>query len=299
MIKSVTVTNIETGADLKLTLASPEDSQGFAVVNMDGLGPGQATITTNEWVAIDGASVVYTHVPKRNITMELRFIPRNGLESVADIRRRSYLYFPLKKKIHLLFETRDNRNNTMYYAIDGYVEKNEPKIWSEEEGTNISIICENPYFEGTTPEYESFTQIEPSIHFALPTADQFPMFPVSKRRKVTDTEAFNTCTMDVGGIFLIKANGNVVNPLIYNVTTNERLGLNYTMTDGEIIIIDTRMGQKSIRDYVTKENKLQYLMINSKWLTFRPGINIIGIHADAGFENMDASLEFQTLYPGI
>lgn len=293
MINSVTVTNIETGNDLKLTLTSPEKSQGFAIVNMDGLGPGQATITANEWVAIDGASVVYTHIPKRNITMTLRFIDGLG-KSVASIRRSSYVYFPLRKKVRLLFDCDGGQ-----YQIEGYVEKNEPKIWSDAEETNISILCENPFFESPEPTTDSFIQIYPKFHFVYPQLPDDINVPVSEYKVATDKTTFNDCSMDVGGYILIRAEGDIVNPLVYNGTTNERIGLRTTLHKGDEILIDTRPGHKSIKDRITLENKLQYLMINSKWLTFRPGPNIIGIHADSGVNNMTVSFEFQKLYPGI
>ena len=62
-------------------------------------------------------------------------------ESIEDLRQKSYKYFPLKKSVELTIET-DNR----YVKTTGYVESNEPNIFSSQEGSLIFFIWSFSYF---------------------------------------------------------------------------------------------------------------------------------------------------------
>ena len=136
MIKSITVTN-HLGESLKMELARPELS-GFAITSITGLGPGKATINKTEVSTMDGDLYNSARVGARNIVISLRYLMKNTIE---EARQLSYKYFPLKRNIKLLIET-DKRKA----EISGYVESNEPDIFSKEEGAEISIICPYPYF---------------------------------------------------------------------------------------------------------------------------------------------------------
>lgn len=54
MIRSVKVEALESGKIVELVLANPENSLGFAITGIDGLGPGTATLNDSEWVTVDG-----------------------------------------------------------------------------------------------------------------------------------------------------------------------------------------------------------------------------------------------------
>ena len=184
MIRTVTIARhlpdgtIATGDDqLVLTLANPEISQGFAIVSMSGLGPEKATLNSTEWATIDGGTVNSTHIPMRQILMELKFVPTAYDETVADIRRKSYLYFPLKKKVRVTFDMYDLRHGHRRYWIDGYVEENTPSIWSDQEGCNIALKCEDPAFKNVEETYVSFSQIRGVFHMAVDEHDKPIAFP--------------------------------------------------------------------------------------------------------------------------
>lgn len=354
MIRTVTIRNIETGDDLVLTLANPEISQGLAIVSMSGLGPEKATLNSTEWATIDGGSINSTHIPMRQILMELKFVPTTYDESVADVRRKTYKYFPLKKKIRLTFDMYDLRRGHKQYYIEGFVEENTPNIWSDSEGCNISIKCEDPAFQDTEETIVSFSQIQGIFHMAV-DADKTPIaFPdddmaspsyivrlietqeVSKAfyteeeaeeylENLEDSELYeiyhegssnwpiaeilnyeeldveNKSTLDVGVIFKLSARGGqIVNPILYNRTTGERLQIMKTMISGDRIIIDTREGHKSmINGDGSDESMMQYLDIGSKFIHLQPGINQVGFAADSGSKYIDLEFTYRNKYQGV
>lgn len=285
MIKAITI-ELSNGETLTMTLATPDTSLGFAIVSCDGIGPGSATLNGSEWVTVAGGSFESSHIPKRTINLSLRFLPTTWSESVADIRRKTYKWFPLTKKIRLTFQHEDLNGNRKSYYIDGYVERNEPSIWSEEEGTDISIVCYDPYFKDTKDETGNFNQILPLFYFEFPNPEepdgtQGHPFPISERKKYDRKEVENKSTIDTGCIFVIEAIGTVTNPHIFSNTTNQNMILDYTMHEGETIVIDTRAGYKNIykRD-AYNTNMIKYLRPNCEFITIVPGTNIIGINCD-------------------
>ena len=136
MLKSVTVINYK-GEQKVMDLRNPESS-GFLVYDISGLGPGKATINMTEINSYNGAIYNSSRMSTRNIVIPLKYMWANTIE---ESRYASYKYFPLMTKVKLIFET-DNR----LLAIDGYVESNEPAIFDQMSYTQVSILCEDPYF---------------------------------------------------------------------------------------------------------------------------------------------------------
>lgn len=155
MIKSVTVTNY-LGESLKMELTNPYDS-GIAITDITGIGPGKADINVTELTSSDGSLYNSARLGTRNIVMTLRFMIAPDIETV---RQKSYKYFPIKKELILTFET-DNRS----CYIAGYVESNEPVIFDENEYTQISIICPDPYFYSTEANAMVFSGVVPMFEF--------------------------------------------------------------------------------------------------------------------------------------
>lgn len=355
MIRTVTILNIETGDDLVLTLANPEISQGLAIVSMSGLGPEKATLNSTEWATIDGGSVNSTHIPMRQILMELKFIPTAYNETVADIRRKTYIYFPLKKKVRLTFDMYDLKKGHRQYYIEGWVEENTPTIWSDMEGCNISIKCEDPAFKNCEETVVSFSQIRGIFHMAVDdenTPIAFPdddmvspsyqvrlisephtvifaayteeeattywdamedkasyevyhnlnsEWPIAEILNYDELDVMNKSTLDVGVVFRLSAlGGNVVNPIIYNRTTGERLQIRKTLLPGDRVIIDTREAHKNIiNGDGSNTSMMQYLDIGSKFVHLQPGLNQVGFDADTGSKYISLEFSYREKYQGV
>lgn len=151
MIKSVTITNY-VGESVKIVLTEDDPEHGFLVESIDGLGPVKASINTVDFALTDGGKYNSARAEQRNIVFHFWF---TFAQTIEDTRQRTYKYFPLKKKVRMTFET-DNR--TLY--TEGYVESNEPEIFEEMEGCEISVICPDSYFYSLDgKDVVSFTEV--------------------------------------------------------------------------------------------------------------------------------------------
>lgn len=157
MIKSLTVTNPK-GESLKIELLRPELS-GLIIKSIDGLGPPTASISSSEIATMDGALYVGSRLETRNIV--ITFLMGEN-PSVEVNRLKTYQYFPTKRPITLQIET-----DTKTAQIQGYVESNEPEIFSEQEETKISIVCLDPYFYDADKTIINFSDVIPKFEFAF------------------------------------------------------------------------------------------------------------------------------------
>lgn len=166
MIRAVTFTNY-LGDSIRLDLARPEES-GFIIKSVTGLGPGKANINTTEIATNDGSLFNSSRMPSRNIVISLAYMWKDSIE---DVRQLSYKYFPIKKKLTMLIET-DNRQA----EIEGYVESNDPTIFSKDEGSDISIVCPNPFFYSAGKD-----GINTTIFYGVEALFEFPLYAGSDR----------------------------------------------------------------------------------------------------------------------
>lgn len=128
-----------------------ENPSGLLITSIEGLGPGKATINKTDLPTSDGVVVNSVRLSEKNIVIHGKFL---NSPSIEDARILSYRMFPIKQKVTFLIET-DNRTAT----IVGYVESNEPLIFSDSSEVQISIVCESAYFTGkeiniSAPRYD-------------------------------------------------------------------------------------------------------------------------------------------------
>lgn len=304
MIRSITVTNYR-GDSMKLDLAKPELS-GFAVKSISGLGPGKATVNTSEVSTNDGSLYNSARLSERNIVISLLYLWKDTIE---DARQLSYKYFPIKKKLTLLVET-DNRK----LEIDGYVESNEPTVFSKSEGSEISIVCPEPYFrsaygDGTNTTY--FSGIEPIFEFPFSNESlEEDLLEIGNVLTVVDKSIVYNGDSEVGVTINIHAVGEASNITIYNTTARESMYIDTEklasltgsgLKFGDDIIICTVKGRKSVkllRDGIAT-NILNCLSKDSDWLQLSKGDNVFAYVAETGTTELQLSITNQIIYEGV
>lgn len=298
MIRKITVTNY-LGDSMELILTRPELS-GFVVESITGLGPGKADINTTEVSTNDGGLFNSSRLSSRNIVLTLGFLSTGSIE---DIRQKSYRYFPIKKKVTLLIET-DNRKA----KIDGYVESNEPNIFSKSEGSTISIICPNPFFYSAgDANITVFSGIDPAFEFPFGGESLFEVGRIIHR---TEQVVSYTGDSEIGVTITIHALGEARNLVIHNLTAKQAIRIDTdkieSMTGsgiiaGDDIIICTVKGNKSIRLVRNGDtiNILNCLGRNVDWFQLSKGDNIFAYVADDGINNLQFKIENQVIYEGV
>lgn len=310
MIKSVTAINFK-GESIKMDLFHPESS-GFIIIKIDGIGPGKATVTKNDSKVYDGGTITSARLPSRNIKMEIQFLWVNSIE---DVRHKSYKYFPLKKPITLIFET-----DTRTVEIEGVVESNEPDIFSSEESTNISIICPDPYFYASGENARSKTEFSGiNALFEIPSDTGYSneslteaLTEISTLYVQSERGIMNYGEVDIGVVISIKPLSIVKGVLtISNITLGQNMSFDLnkikTITEndfhlGDELVINTLRGKKSVT--LVREGKnynaLSCIDTRTDWIYLTSGENTFTYYLNGdGIEDLQFSVTNSILYEGV
>lgn len=317
MLKAVTVKNFK-GESLRMELSKPEET-GLLIHNITGIGSPTASINSTEMATVDGARFNSARAQTRNITLSLVFVDSlnvlddNGdyvhtTQRIETARHRSYRYFPTKKKLTLIFET-DERT----VAIDGYVESNDPIVFSKDEYTQISVLCVSPYFRSLSPREIVFKTVNPENGFEFPFSNESLTEKLIIMGELKDDTIYNIVyngDADTGMIITIQAKAQVRGIEIWNTVTREHMVIDdsrlFQITGGyfdedDIITISTMKGNKymTLQRGVKVYNILNAMQRGSDWIQLTPGDNIIGYTAASGIDFLSFKAEYYTLYEGV
>lgn len=301
MIQSVTVTNPK-NESLTIELTDPWKS-GFIVTNIEGIGPGQVNIVSTDLANADGSIYASSRMGNRNVLLTLKLLENPTIE---DSRQKTYRYFPIKKPVTLTIKT-DNRNA---YVV-GYVESNDPVIFSSQEYTQISLLCTDPYFYEVGGEEIAFSGVLPLFEFPFQnkslTENELEFGEIR-----LDTRAVLNYVgdIDIGFVMTIHALDNCKDITIYNVNTYESMKINVEkikkltgkqFSEGDDIIISTVSGDKYIRllrDGIYT-NVISAIDKDSDWFTISPGDNIFAYYANGDEKKIMITFRYRNAYGGI
>lgn len=270
-------------------ILSFDNSRDYIVYKVEGLNPPQATINTSANTTADGSKINSARLENRNIVIYIsieRDIEKNRLNL--------YKYFPVKKNVTLYF-----RNGSRNVHICGAVEVIECDLFAQKQVAQISIICPQPYFKAIDEVTTSFSDITPlfSFPFSIPKSGiEFSAITPNVHRSI-----INAGEVETGAIITLYANGEVVNPVIYNVQRKTQFKLNITMQAQDTIIINTNIGEKAITLIRSGEsiNAMGYMARDSEWFNLEAGDNVFTYTCDSGSSNLQITFTTPLLYSGV
>ena len=304
MIYKIIATN-QKGDSVELDLADPW-AGGIAVVGASGLGPSEGTINMVDFATADGALFNSSRIQSREIQLNLQFLG-NDIEAV---RHKLLRYFRVKHQIILDFVT-----DTRQSYIVGYVDKNEIDIFSQKEGSNLTIKCPNPFFRlrdrAKGMNTVRFTTATPMFEFVFedpqpdsPTLMFGAMTPTGETVINYEGDADTSTVIDIQ--FLGPAQGiklfNTTTQSKINIDTNEIARIfGSAVKAGDRISISSSVGDKHVKAYRDGKvyNALSALDKDSAWVFLTPGDNMITVRADSGIDNVSAMITFENLYESI
>lgn len=301
MIKKVTVVNPK-NESLIMELSNPTPS-GIIIERISGLGPPKADISSFNLASIDGSIFTNSRMTERNIVMDLIMMYHPTIE---DSRHKIYRYFPIKKQIKLIIET-DNYTR----ECSGYIESNNPDIFSDRESTQISIICTDPYFYTAGEAKTVFSGVMPRFEFPF-SNESLTNSLIEFGEILLDTRAtFNyDGDADTGIKINIHCMGAPGNIALYNVDTKESIKIDVekiTRITGQLvgagddIIISTVKKNKYVRllRQGKETNIISCINKDADWFQLSKGPNTFTFTADSGENNLIVTFSYRTAYGGI
>lgn len=305
MLRSFTVTTASNDI-LTIDLFKPEES-GFLVTGIDGLGPVNADINVTDIVTFDGSVYNSARAKNRNIVLNLTFINVD----IETQRHLSYKYFPLKGEVTLLFKT-DHR----LCETTGYVEKNEPDIFSDQESAQISIICPDAWFRDASDTGMKTTDlygVDPLFEFPFSNESLSERLIEFGRIKASfEASIFYDGEVETGFIMTLHATDTIDKDItITDIDNGGHMVINAekikTLTGsyfsaGDDIVISTVKGYKSaiLTRNAKTTNILNCLGRDTTWFQLRQGENKFAYQtADNKTIMIHFSITVQNLYQGV
>jgi hypothetical protein len=156
----------------------------------------------------------------------------------------------------------------------------------------IQFFAPNPFW------YDP-TQVE-QIMIGFSGGFSFPFsFPFNLGAVGSEIEVINSGNIDTP--VMIYFYGEVVDPIIQNLTTDEEIIITKTVNDGDILIVNTAFGQKAamILSGGVYTNAFEYVDPDSIFWKLSPGINTIKYTVTSEGANAQARIYYYNLYSGV
>lgn len=304
MINSIKITNYR-NESLEITLREAVPKHGLLITKIEGLGPVKATINMKDNSLVDGSKFNSARAQKRNIVLTMRLLEAPTIE---DSRQLTYKYFPLKKRLRFQVDT-DNRSLYTY----GYVESNEPDIFSDKETVKISILCEDAYLHMVDAMATSTVSVvNPKFEFPFDNNSlNEKLIEFGEIERKQECNVFYEGDVETGVLIKGYAYGTVKNVTIYNILTRGRIIINTDIVEtltgqgivsGDTVIINTNIGQQNAQllrggTYYNILNAIDKR--NLEWFVIAKGDNLFTYAAEEGDVNFLLEFQNDILYEGI
>ena len=257
--------------------------------SIEGIGTPSYMIHTTKGSTQDGENYVSSNAEMRGIDI-VAVVSENVIENV----RKLYDIFIPKKKGVLTYY-RDCESSEIEYIVECVTPVNNGYI----KLVNISLNCPDPFFQETRETKVNIAYWQGFIEFPL----ELPVEPFEMTTKIQNliVNLQNDSNIDLGMTIQFIANGNLINPSLFNVNTRVFFKVNTAMITGDVITITTHYKNKKV--YLTRnglESDITYLMdYESTWLKVYDGDNLYRYDADEGIDHLDANIYYRKLRLGV
>ena len=231
-MKTITCRN---DAGLEAVFTYDHDSCEYFLVSCDGIYSVKNAVSTSQNATTDGTTYNGEGLEQRNIVITAN-IRRNHRQNREFLSR----VFKVHSEGTFIHEEDGDRREIKYR-----VENIEVAETGVIRPATISLICTDPYFTDAAGTIKiEMSQWYDDWEFECEIPEEGMEF--GHRETDTIKQVDNESTKDVGITITLEADDKVVNPIIYNQTTNETLKLLCTMLPNDKITIKTTEGEITV-----------------------------------------------------
>lgn len=268
------------------------DENRFQINNVSGLNPPMASISSVENIG-DGEEFTHSRISKRNIVISFYIngdSEKNRLTLYQIAQTKEYI------KVYI-------RTDTKSVWADGRIESIETDNFQMKTTCQISIVCFDPYFKSAHEFLNEISKVENNLYFPFFTVEPIPF---STYRDVSVLNLINEGNARGGMTIEIKANGDVINPILYNRKTREYIGVGteenpFAMIEGDEIVITTGQNNKKIKFIrnAVETNIFNRLIKGSTFLQLESGTNAFTYDTKEGNENLNITIKHYSNFEGV
>lgn len=165
----------------------------------------------------------------------------------------------------------------------------------------LQIFCPQPLF--LLSNAISVDVAETIGSFGFPLILKHEGIIMGYRKKSLFTDIYNDGATSVGMIITLEASGTVNNPEFMDVNTHKRIRINKVLTAGEVVIINTSIGERSVTGIVNGNeiNYFKYFDYDNEWLQIPNGLSTFTYRTydssgeqDESYKKMSVNVKYKT-----
>ena len=238
-----------------------------------------------------GSKYVSSSISERNIVIT-GSVKR---DNITEKRQNLYKIFPKKDKGTLFYYEEDKA-----YKIEYYVESIEFAKSKVVDKFVISLICPSPYFTDLEESQVQMSNWIPSFEFPLEIPEETGIeFGYKNVNSLVTIE--NDTNIEIGMKIVFTASDDVENPKLVNITTQEELEIEKSMSAGDVITVTTYINNKNIILTSNGEaiNINNYLKFGTKFLQIHTGSNTFKATAKSGENALVTEIYYLINYEAV
>lgn len=276
------------GANSSLELNSPTTSI-YLQEELEGLSTLPAIRETKGMnIGMDGGWTSAQFYEPRLVT--IKGVIANKDVSVVELRRRQLIQILSEKKLRLEFQTEAGNLYELDVVVAGLTMPINKILTSSY--FKISLRADDPLIYDNT----SSTGREAILNRSTNASSGFPInFPINFQLGNYESRPtinnFGTSTVYP----VITVTGELTNPEIVNITTNEYFKINTTISSGSVAVIDTQ-AHTIVIDGVTSYSDIAD---GSSWIHLQPGNNEFFLTSDENTDTGYATISYRVGYMGV
>lgn len=276
------------GANSSLELNSPTTSI-YLQEELEGLSTLPAIRETKGMnIGMDGGWTSAQFYEPRLVT--IKGVIANKDVSVVELRRRQLIQILSEKRLRLEFQTEAGNLYELDVVVAGLTMPINKILTSSY--FKISLRADDPLIYDNT----SSTGREAILNRSTNASSGFPInfsinFQLGNYESRPTINNFGTSTVYP----VITVTGELTNPEIVNITTNEYFTINTTISSGSVAVIDTQ-AHTLVIDGVTSYSDIAD---GSSWIHLQPGNNEFFLTSDENTDTGYATISYRVGYMGV
>lgn len=258
----------------------------WQIMSITGLNPPRARLNVAEIVGRDGGVFNLAKLETRNIVIMLK-INGDAEANRLELER----YFVTKEDCRFYYA-----HGSLDVFIDGKVEACEYSMFSARQVMQISIICAYPYFSAMDLIIQDASGILPLFTFPFTIDEDDPV--VISELDSGGIKVNNTSDTAIGCEIVVTFSDSASEFALMNVGTGQTMVINYAFLADDVVRINTKPAQKSIRllrsgAYI---NLLGSMAYGSTFFQLESGMNFFSYTVDNVTDSPKADVKFMYRY---
>lgn len=166
----------------------------------------------------------------------------------------------------------------------------------------VNLVCLNPFWREETETREDIATWIGGFEFPIPGGlELYEGWEIGYRQPSMIVNVYNRGDVQSGIRIEFRAQGELTNPQLLNVNTQEFIKMNMTLQAGDALTISTGYGEKraTLRRNGEETDAFRFIDVDSTYLQLDVGDNLFRYSADTAAENLEVSIYHNNQYLGV